>query len=132
MILLRSGGQGAAWGPGDFGFLDPAKLEVDGDGPCGGLTGVKLDACLLGAEGTITKCFSQRGVDMEPGQKVGIEDAIFNVRFDIYRVDHERRRRTIPPMRPRRTSSRAIMPNSGKACINNDRFPPDTVGPAAR
>jgi hypothetical protein len=83
-ILLRSGGQGAGWGPGDFGFLDPSKLKVDPNGPCGGLKGVNLDACLIAAAGNITQCFSQRGVDIEPGQKVGIENAIFNTRFDIF------------------------------------------------
>ncbi len=84
MILLRSGGSGAAWGPGDFGFLDPNKLAVDAGGPCAGLNGAQLDACLIGAEGSITQCFAMRGVDTEPGQKVGIEDSSFNVRFDMY------------------------------------------------
>ncbi len=83
-ILLRSGGAGAAWGPGDFGFLDPSKLKVDPNGPCGGLNGVNLDACLIAAAGNISQCFAQRGVDIEPGQKVGIENAIFNTRFDIF------------------------------------------------
>jgi Flp pilus assembly protein TadG len=83
-ILLRSGGQGAAWGPGDFGFLDPSKVKVNPKGPCAGLKGVNLDACLIAAAGSVTQCFSQRGVDIEPGQKVGIENAIFNTRFDIF------------------------------------------------
>ncbi len=83
-ILLRSGGQGAAWGPGDFGFLDPSKIKVNPEGPCGGLKGVNLDACLIAAAGNITQCFSKRGVDIEPGQKVGIENAIFNTRFDMF------------------------------------------------
>lgn len=84
MILLRSGGSGAAWGPGDFGFLDPDKIAVDAGGPCAGLNGAQLDACLIGAEGSITQCFAMRGVDTEPGQKVGIENSSFNVRFDMY------------------------------------------------
>jgi len=83
-ILLRSGGQGAGWGPGDFGFLDPSKVKVNPEGPCGGLKGVNLDACLIAAAGNITQCFSQHGVDIEPGQKVGIENAIFNTRFDMF------------------------------------------------
>ncbi|MBF9028946.1 hypothetical protein HKCCE3408_00940 [Rhodobacterales bacterium HKCCE3408] len=83
-VLLRSGGQGAAWGPGDFGFLDPSRIEVDPNGPCAGLSGVRQDACLIAAHGNITQCFAQRGVDTEPGQKVGIENSIFNSRFDIY------------------------------------------------
>lgn len=84
MVKLRAGGNGAAWGPGDFGFLDPSRIFVDPAGPCAGLTGVNLDACLLGAVDSLTQCFSLRGVDIEPGQKVGIEDSIFNVRFDMY------------------------------------------------
>ena len=84
MVRLRSGGVGSMWGPGDFGFLDPSKNLVDATGPCAGLNGVNLDACLIGATGTITQCFSINGVDIEPGQKVGIEDASFNVRFDMY------------------------------------------------
>ena len=64
MILLRSGGNGAGWGPGDFGFLDPAKTLVDDEGPCAGLSGVNLDACLIGAEGSITQCFRfTKGID---------------------------------------------------------------------
>ncbi|SNS44907.1 Tad domain-containing protein [Tropicimonas sediminicola] len=84
MVLLRTGGQGAAWGPGDFGFLDPQNVKVDPNGPCAGLSNQQLDRCLLGAVGSITQCFVQKGVDMEPGQKVGIEDAAINVRFDMY------------------------------------------------
>lgn len=84
MVLLRRGGNGAAWGPGDFGFLDPTGIKIDPTGPCGRLNGAQLLACLVGAVDHITQCFNQRGVDMEPGQKVGLEDAFFNVRFDIY------------------------------------------------
>ncbi|SDL42091.1 pilus assembly protein TadG-related protein [Aliiruegeria lutimaris] len=83
-VLLRAGGNGAAWGPGDFGFLDPENVKVDPNGPCGGLNNQQLDRCLLSAVGSITQCFVQRGVDMEPGQKTGIEDAALNVRFDMY------------------------------------------------
>ena len=83
MIQLRSGGNGAAWGPGDFGFLDPTQADLGAT--CAGLNGSNLLTCLIGAELNVTKCFSQNGVDTEPGQKVGIEDAAFNVRFDIYK-----------------------------------------------
>ncbi|WP_286789744.1 hypothetical protein, partial [Thioclava sp. UBA3469] len=84
MILLRAGGNDAAWGPGDFGFLDPDKAKVDVNGPCAGLSGGPLDMCLLGAVSKITQCFNSRGVDLEPGQKVGVNAAVLNVRFDIY------------------------------------------------
>ncbi|MBD3678494.1 MAG: Tad domain-containing protein [Rhodobacteraceae bacterium] len=119
MIRLRSGGQGAAWGPGDFGFLDPSRALIDMDGPCAGLTGVNLDACLLGAVGSITQCFAQRGVDTEPGQKVGIEDAIFNVRFDIYRSIMNGNRND-PDYAPAPNVIKGIRPNGGGSCIGGN------------
>lgn len=119
MILLRSGGQGAAWGPGDFGFLDPAKFDVDSGGPCKNLTGVKLDACLIGAEGSITQCFSQRGVDIEPGQKVGIENAVFNIRFDMYGGIMNGKKND-PAYAPAPNVVKGIKDKNGKACIQND------------
>ncbi len=84
MILLRSGGNGAAWGPGDFGFLDLSTAGLDSAGPCAGLNGATQTRCLIAATGALTQCFSQRGVDTEPGQKVGIENSGYNVRFDLY------------------------------------------------
>lgn len=128
MINLRSGGNGAAWGPGDFGFLDPAKFLADLEGPCAGKTGVNLDACLIGATGSITQCFVQRGVDMEPGQKVGIADAIFNVRFDIYKAIMNGERND-PDYAPAPNVIKGIVPNGGGSCIgNNEAVSPDTVG----
>ena len=85
MIKLRAGGGGAAfWGPGDFGFLDPSGLQLDPGGNCAGLNGAQKLACLVGGSGALTQCFSQRGVNTEPGQKVGLENSAFNTRFDIY------------------------------------------------
>lgn len=84
MIRLRAGGPNAAWAPGDFGFLDPRGVLVNQAGPCARLTGAPLLRCLLGAVDHITECFDQRGVDIEPGQKAGLENSIFNIRFDIY------------------------------------------------
>ena len=85
MIWMRAGGSGSAWGPGNFGFLDPtAGGVVDPNGPCAGLGSGPMLACLLGASGAITQCFSQRGVNTEPGQKVGIVNVAFNTRFDMY------------------------------------------------
>lgn len=128
MILLRSGGNGAGWAPGAFGFLDPNYVLVDDEGPCAGLNGSKLDACLLGAEGSITQCFSQRGVDVEPGQKVGIRDAIFNVRFDIYKAIMNGKTND-PDYAPAPNVIKGIVPNGGGSCIGNNENPsPDTVG----
>ncbi|MEX0338778.1 MAG: hypothetical protein AB3N11_07025 [Arenibacterium sp.] len=129
MVNLRSGGNGAAWAPGDFGFLDPGKIKVDGTGPCSGLTGVNLDACLLGAVGNITQCFVQRGVDIEPGQKVGIADAIFNVRFDIYKAIMNGEKND-PDYAPAPNVIKGIVPQgAGASCIgNNEVLSTDTVG----
>ncbi|SFC07888.1 TadE/TadG family type IV pilus assembly protein [Tropicimonas isoalkanivorans] len=129
MILLRSGGNGAAWGPGDFGFLDPAKIKVDPNGPCAGLNGQKLDSCLMGAIGSITQCFAQNGVDIEPGQKVGIEDAMFNVRFDIFKATMNGAKND-PDYAPAPNVIKGIVPKNGNgACIgNSEEASPDTVG----
>lgn len=83
-ILLRSGGGGAAWGPGNFGFLDVTSLPVDSTGPCNGLNGAPLYRCLVGAERGITACIrTDAGVDTLTGQRVGLAEA-FNTRFDIF------------------------------------------------
>jgi len=83
-IRLRTGGQGAAWGPGNFGFLDPSDDAIDPNGKCAGLTGSSKYACLVASSGNRTRCFAQRGVDMNTGQAIGIENAVYNTRFDIY------------------------------------------------
>ncbi|WP_114284101.1 TadE/TadG family type IV pilus assembly protein [Candidatus Halocynthiibacter alkanivorans] len=128
MIRMRSGGAGAAWGPGDFGFLDPGKILVDDEGPCAGKNGVQLDACLIGAIGSITQCFAQNGVDTEPGQKVGIEDAIFNVRFDIYKAIMNGKKNN-PIYAPAPNVIKGIVPSGGGSCIgNNEAVSPDTLG----
>lgn len=128
MIRLRSGGNGAAWGPGDFGFLDPNKIKVDPAGPCAGLSGGNLDRCLLAAEGQITQCFNQRGVDLEPGQKVGIMDAVFNVRFDIYKSTMNGKKND-PDYPPAPNVVKGIVPKGGGSCIGqNEEVSPDSVG----
>jgi Flp pilus assembly protein TadG len=124
MIQLRSGGQGAAWGPGDFGFLDPTKSDLGAT--CKNLSGVNLLACLVGAELGVTQCFTQRGVDTEPGQKVGIEDAIFNVRFDIYKsiMNGEKNDPDYPPA-PNVISG--LVPQGGSCIGQNENPSPDTI-----
>lgn len=92
-IRLRTGASGsAAWGPGNFGFLDPvgdpneptSQSAIDPNGDCASRTGADLYACLIASSGNRTRCFAQRGVDMNTGQAVGIENAVFNTRFDMY------------------------------------------------
>lgn len=127
LINLRSGGNGAAWGAGDFGFLDPSNFLIDPAGPCGTLSGVQLDNCLIGAEGPITQCFKQNGVDIEPGQKVGIK-AIFNVRFDMYNATMINKKND-PNYPPAPGVIKGVVPQGGGFCIGNNQQPsPDTLG----
>jgi hypothetical protein len=82
-ILLRTGGSSAAWGPGDFGFLDPSSANLGTT--CAGEHGLNnIVICLVGAVQNITSCYSQRGVDVQPGQAVGVWNDAFNMRFDRY------------------------------------------------
>lgn len=130
MILLRAQSNVGQWMPGNFGFLDPSKIAVDIEGPCRNLTGVRLDACLIGAEGSITQCFAQRGVDTEPGQKNGIETSIFNVRFDIYRTIMQSQR-TDADYAPAPNVIKGIVRRGGggNTCIGqNANASPNSVG----
>ncbi len=83
-IKLRTGGNSSQWGPGNFGFLDPTDIGINPTGPCAGLNGAPLYICMIAAEGNLTQCVSQRGVDTEPGQRNGIGSAIYNARFDMF------------------------------------------------
>ena len=123
MILLRSGGNSAAWGPGDFGFLDLSSAGVDASGPCAGLTGAPQTRCLIGSTGALTQCFSQRGVDTEPGQKVGIENSGYNVRFDIYSGAMSTKKNDANyPAAP--NVIKGIIPSgAGTSCIGNNSKP---------
>jgi hypothetical protein len=138
LILLRAGGPNAAWAPGDFGFLDPRGVFVNQRGPCAGLNGAPLLRCLLGAVDHITECFDQRGVDIEPGQKAGLENSIFNIRFDIYTQNMSSNAyRNNPNYAPAPNVIKGIVPTSngngngngnGNQCIgNNPTVSPNTV-----
>lgn len=128
MIHLRSGGNGSAWGAGNFGFVDPDLASVDPDGPCAGLNGAKLFGCRLSAIGAVSQCFSQRGIDTEPGQKVGIEGALFNVRFDIYTSTMSGRKND-PAYAPAPNVIKGIVPKGRKSCIGRkSEVSRDTLG----
>ncbi|WP_135507171.1 pilus assembly protein TadG-related protein [Roseovarius aestuariivivens] len=119
-ILLRSGGNGTAWGPGNFGFIDLAAFE-DTSGVCADEGGNKL-ACLIAAQKQITQCVLTNGIDTEPGQKVGITNAAFNVRFDIYRsvLNGEKDN---PDFAPAPNVIKGIQKNGGGACIQGNEEP---------
>ncbi|WP_431298240.1 pilus assembly protein TadG-related protein [Tabrizicola sp. BL-A-41-H6] len=129
MIRLRAGGSGAAWAPGDFGFLDPRGIEVDPSGPCAGENGAGLLRCLIGAVDNITQCFDQRGVDIEPGQKNGLENSIFNVRFDIYnQAMGNARYQNSPNYAPAPNVIKGLVPPGRSTCVaNNPAVSPNTV-----
>ena len=82
MIHLRSGGSGAAYQPGNFGFLD---LNFDPDAGCGNPNqGANFFRCVLGRRAGTTRCFESSGVNARPGQMTGAAASGFNTRFDIY------------------------------------------------
>lgn len=108
-ITLRSGGQGAAWGPGNFGFLDPSSLPTDAEGPCARLSGAQLYRCLVGAERAVTACIrTDQGVDTLTGQRVGLAEA-FNTRFDHFSGSMQSRRND-PAYRPAPNTVQGTLP----------------------
>ncbi len=128
MIRLRSGGQGAAWGPGNFGFLEPSTLALDSTGNCAGLGGAGPTLrCVLGATSSITQCFAVRGVNTEPGQKVGITNAALNTRFDMWSGAMASEKNN-PVYAPAPNVIKGIEPKSGGACNwNNPQATADTA-----
>lgn len=125
-ILLRSGGNNTAWGAGNFGFID---LDSFGDlqsGACANEGGNKL-ACLIAAQENITQCVLTNGLNTEPGQKVGITNAAFNVRFDIYRstLNGEKNK---PLYAPAPNVIKGIRKSGGGSCIQgSEEVTPDTT-----
>ena len=124
-IQLRSGGNGAAWGPGNFGFLDVTSLPVDSTGPCNGLNGAQLYRCLVGAERGITGCIrTDAGVNTQPGQRQGLAEA-FNTRFDNFQGSMSRRN-TDAAYRPAPNTVQGTLPRGG-SCRGNTTNPSDAM-----
>jgi len=120
MIQMRSGGNGALWGPGNFGFVDISLADTGA--ACAGLSGGSLERCQMAAEITISQCFPQRGVDLEPGQRNGLRNHI-NVRFDRYRNPLSNTDPTYPAAPNVVTGD----PRSGpELCTTNPNPPPGT------
>lgn len=71
-IRLVEGGSGAAWAPGNFGYLQT------GLGP-----GASVLEYALGANAPPGNCMAVDGVTTKPGENTSVTDAI-NTRFDIY------------------------------------------------
>jgi Flp pilus assembly protein TadG len=119
LIQLRTGGNGAAWGPGDFGFLDPTLASSSS--VCAGMTGSNRLRCLMAAAGDLTQCYQTRGVDTEPGQKKGITNTAFNIRFDVYEgsMGSETTNPLYPPA-PNVIKGRKIGVNGAGKCNKDD------------
>lgn len=82
-VQLQTVGNGAAWNPGEFGYLDISSIPDAVAGPCASETPEsRKQACLL-AQG-ISACFEDRGVDIQTGQRAGQEPAGFNLPFGIF------------------------------------------------
>ena len=126
MLHLRASGNDA-WGPGNFGFLDPDDVLVDEEGPCAGLKGGPKIRCVVGAIESVSQCFAQNGVDTEPGQKVGIEDHAFNVRFDMWSGNMNKHQND-PDYAPASNVVKGRKPQGGGACINNNSELSDAAG----
>lgn len=132
MIQLRDGGQGAAWGPGNFGFLDPGVIPEDSlvGGPCAGVDG-QIIRCLFGAEGPVGQCYRLRGVDTYPGQSVGVNDVAFNTRFDMFQGALKNERNNLI-YAPAPNVIKGLVPGgggsgNGSQCLgNNVAVSPDT------
>lgn len=125
-ILLRSGGGGAAWGPGNFGFLDVTSLPVDTTGPCNGLNGANLYRCLVGAERGITACIrTDAGVDTQTGQRVGLAEA-FNTRFDIFQGNMNSLTSNAA-YRPAPNTIQGTLPRGAATCRGNNTDPSDAM-----
>ena len=114
-ILLRSGGNSAGWFAGNFGFLGLDEAAAEG-GDCDGLNAAQLYRCLLGAEGSVTRCFAQNGVQTEPGQRKGLTSGPFNTRFDMYKAPLSAS--ALYPPAPNVIKG-LVDKNTGDACIGN-------------
>jgi len=117
MVLLRSGGNGTPWGPGNFGFIDLDSFQ-DASGVCADEGGNKL-ACLIAADRNVSRCVTTRGITTEPGQKVGITNAAFNVRFDIYQAVLNGKKND-PDFAPAPNVIKGIKKKNGNGCIQGD------------
>lgn len=140
-IQLQTVGQGAAWNPGQFGFLDinwlrgnaatsPCWAELNGNGG----NEARFQACLL-ARG-IDACFNSRRVDVQTGQRSGQEAAAFNLPFGFVGQSMtnlvNRGNASLYATGPHTVSGQAYLPNGqgggqGNICGGNPSSSPDTM-----
>ena len=128
MILLRAGGGGAGWGPGNFGWLNTADAAVGG--PCEGLSSdVKRTECQLAATRNRAGCFLQGGVVTKPGQNEGQFSPALNARFDIYEANSSMLDNPLFAPAPNIVQGRVISRDKNKCEVTeyDDALPPETV-----
>jgi hypothetical protein len=73
--------RGPGWAPGAFGLLD---APFNPSHPCPDNPGARSFSCAVAAVGGVTRCFAQRGVDIQTGDLGEVSEAAFNVRFDMW------------------------------------------------
>ena len=126
-VLLKTGGNGAGWGPGAFGYIDPSGSQLDLNSSCGTLSGAKLDACLIAATRERSACFETNGVDIRTGQSVGGFEAALNIRFDVF-LASVKSFRNDPLYAPAPNVIKGYIATQGQCLANNATLSPDTVG----
>ncbi|SLN73907.1 hypothetical protein ROG8370_03639 [Roseovarius gaetbuli] len=134
-VLLRTGGNGAGWGPGSFGFIDPSSGLIDDTGPCSTLNGSMQDSCLIAATQERTACFETRGVNVRNGQSVGVFESTLNIRFGIFLASVQSLKNN-PAYAPApnvisgyAASNPSGNGNGGNQCVSTEgSVSPDTVG----
>ncbi|MGI9388753.1 MAG: TadE/TadG family type IV pilus assembly protein [Boseongicola sp.] len=121
-VLLRTGqGGNSFWDSGNFGWLDPRdtipdESLVDSDGECAGLNGTPLLVCLIAAENGVVNCFENGLLETLPGQKQGIESAVFNTRFDMFNATVSQYADN-PTFQPAPIITRGFVDSGGDECI---------------
>ncbi|RWO29561.1 MAG: hypothetical protein EOS10_22210 [Mesorhizobium sp.] len=105
-IKLVQGGGTGAWGPGNFGFLNPTGV------PGYGAAELADDI----AQADTPECINSRGVNMRTGgPQPAVRDAI-NVRFDIYGGQMKNTDSLIPPAPNVRKGYKYKNPSNPNAC----------------
>lgn len=116
-VLLKTKGSGAAWAPGNFGFLQ--AIDDAGAPTCTG-GGNNRVRCVLGLIEPNTRCV--RGlVDTKPGQGVSAHAGL-NVRFDIW-DNNLAQQRTNPAFRPATNVTKGKV-RQGNQCSSNKLVDP--------
>ncbi len=119
-VRVATSGNGAAWNPGQFGFLDISEIPDSVSGPCTMNNEAQRQACLLARR--LTGCFESGTVDIQPGQRTGQEYAQFNMPFGVYSGSMgQHSNDSVYAMGPHSVSGLTIRPNN---CNVQNNAPP--------